>query len=71
VKRRDDAGATGDRLLTVDEAAQLLGLKRSTLYQWAYERRIPTVKLLGRALRFRLSTIERLIATSERPSLRR
>lgn len=71
MKRRDDAGATGDRLLTVDEAAQLLGLKRSTLYQWAYERRIPTVKLLGRALRFRLSTIERLIATSERPSLRR
>lgn len=71
MKRQPDAGAAGDRLLTVDEAAQLLGLKRSTLYQWAYERRIPTVKLLGRALRFRLSTIERLITASERPALRR
>lgn len=71
MKRRPDTDAAGDRLLTVDEAAQLLGLKRSTLYQWAYERRIPTVKLLGRALRFRLSTIEQLIAASERPALRR
>ena len=56
-----------DRLLGVAEAAALLGLKRSTMYQWAYERRIPTVKL-GRALRFRLSAIERLIADAERPA---
>lgn len=69
MKRQPATAVAGDRLLTVDEAAQLLGLKRSTLYQWAYERRIPTVKLLGRALRFRLSTIERLIAESERPAL--
>jgi len=60
-----------ERLLDVREAAQLLGLKPATLYQWAYERRIPVVKLFGRALRFRLSTIEKLIADSERPALRR
>jgi predicted DNA-binding transcriptional regulator AlpA len=48
----------------------MLGLKPSTLYQWAYERRIPVIKLLGRALRFRLSTIRKLIAESERPALR-
>ena len=59
-----------DRLLDVREAATMLGLKPSTLYQWAYERRIPVVKLLGRALRFRLSTIQKLIAESERPALR-
>lgn len=59
-----------DRLLDVREAAAMLGLKPSTLYQWAYERRIPVVKLLGRALRFRLSTIQKLIAQSERPALR-
>ncbi len=59
-----------DRLLDVHEAAAMLGLKPVTLYQWAYERRIPVVKLFGRALRFRLSTIEKLIADSERPALR-
>jgi excisionase family DNA binding protein len=58
-----------DRLLDVKEAATLLGVKPSTLYQWAYERRIPSVKLMGRALRFRLSTIEKLITDSERPAI--
>ena len=59
-----------DRLLDVREAAAMLGLKPATLYQWAYERRIPVVKLFGRALRFRLSTIQQLIAESDRPALR-
>ncbi len=59
-----------DRLLDVHEAAEMLGLKPSTLYQWAYERRIPVVKLFGRALRFRLSAVKKLIADSERPALR-
>lgn len=59
-----------DRLLDVNEAAAMLGLKPCTLYQWAYERRIPVVKLFGRALRFKLSTIEKLIRDSERPALR-
>ena len=57
-----------DRLLDVHEAAAMLGLQPSTLYQWAYERRIPVVKL-GRALRFRQSVIEKLIRDSERPAL--
>ncbi len=59
-----------DRLLDVNEAATLLGMKPTTLYQWAYQRRIPVVKLFNRALRFRLSTIEKLIADFERPALR-
>ena len=59
-----------ERLLDVREAAAMLGLKPCTLYQWAYERRIPVVKLFGRALRFKLSTIEKLIKDSERPALR-
>lgn len=58
-----------DRLLNVNEAAAMLGLKRSTLYQWAYERRIAHVKI-GGALRFRLSAIEKLIAKSEVPALK-
>ena len=58
-----------ERLLDVRGAAALLGLKPSTLYQWAYERRIAYVKI-GGALRFRLSAIEQLIAKSEVPPLK-
>lgn len=64
--------SAGDRLLDVHEAADLLGLQPATLYQWAYKRRIPVVKLFGRrgALRFRLSDVERLIKDSVRPARR-
>jgi excisionase family DNA binding protein len=61
-----------DRLLDVHEAAVILGLKATTLYQWAYERRIPIVKLSGSRgpLRFRLTTLLKIIEESERPALR-
>lgn len=59
-----------DRLLDVHDAAAMLRLSPKTLYQWAYERRVPVVKLFGRALRFRLSVIQKLIKDSERPALR-
>ncbi len=59
---------TPDRLLTVDEAAAILRLKPAALYTWASERRIPTVKI-GRALRIRMSAVERLISECERPAL--
>ena len=70
------AGGTGpvvpDRLLKVEEAAAMLGLKPATLYQWAYQRRIPVVKLFGPrgALRFRESDLRALIAGSVRPARR-
>ena len=38
-------------LLTVDQAAEYVGLSRSTLYQYASARIIPSLKL-GRLLRF-------------------
>jgi excisionase family DNA binding protein len=60
--------APSDRLLNVSEAAGLLAVKVSTLYGWAYLRKIPVVKL-GRSLRFRLSVITKLIADSERPAM--
>jgi excisionase family DNA binding protein len=55
-----------DRLLTVTEAAALISLQPRTLYKWAYQGRIPAVKL-GRALRFRLTTLLRLMAEWEEP----
>lgn len=72
-ERRAGAGTSSpDRLLDVNEAAAMLGLKPATLYQWAYERRIAVVKPSGPRgpLRFRLSTLQRLIVEWERPALR-
>lgn len=74
MERNGGSGSLGarpsvpDRLLGVREAAELLSVKPATLYTWASDRRIPTVKL-GRALRFRLSTLQKLITKSERPAL--
>ena len=59
-----------DRLLDVKEAAAMLAVKPATLYQWAYQRRIPFVKLLGRALRFRLSAIQSIMREWECQALR-
>ena len=60
-----------DRLLNVSEAATLFGVAKGTMYQWAYERRIPVVKPSGPRgpLRFRLSTLLALIESWERPAL--
>ena len=60
-----------DRLLDVNEAAAVLGVKPASLYQWAYQRRIPVVKLFGPrgALRFREGDIRSPIARSVRPAL--
>ncbi len=57
-----------DRLLDVREAAALLGIKERTLYKWAYQRRIPTIRL-GRALRFRLSTLTAMMDRLEEPAV--
>ena len=50
----------------------MLGLAPATLYDWAYQRKIPVVKPSGPRgpLRFRLSTLQGLIAKWERPALR-
>jgi excisionase family DNA binding protein len=66
------ADSLNHRLLDVREAAAMLAVKPATLYQWAYQRRIPVVKLFGPrgALRFRESDIRALIGNSLRPALR-
>ena len=43
--RLSQASSLTERLLDVHEAAAMLALKPATLYQWAYERRIPVVVL--------------------------
>jgi hypothetical protein len=41
---------------------------QQTIYTWSSERRIDTVKI-GRAMRIRISTVEKLIEDGDRPAL--
>jgi hypothetical protein len=45
--RRSDTAPLPERLLGVNEAAAILAVKPATLYQWAYQRRIPVVSCLA------------------------
>jgi excisionase family DNA binding protein len=57
------------RLLRLDEAADRLGLKLSTLRFWIWQRRIEVVRI-GRAVRVREDTITRLIEDGTVPAKR-
>jgi excisionase family DNA binding protein len=67
-----NAAKESDRLLDVQEAAELLGLRPATLYGWIYRRRLPVVKLSGPRgpVRIRASDLTRLIERNTRPALR-
>jgi len=47
-----------DKLLTVEEIAEYLSLKPSTIYQWTHQGFIPHVKV-GNRVRFRINHIEK------------
>jgi len=47
-----------DKLLTPDQIAEYLGVRKSTIYQWTHEGYIPYVKL-GKFVRFKESNVER------------
>jgi excisionase family DNA binding protein len=50
-----------EKLINVQEAAQILCVSVSTLYGWVWQRRIPFIKI-GRALRFRPTDLRCFIA---------
>ncbi|HOC00752.1 MAG TPA: helix-turn-helix domain-containing protein [Verrucomicrobiota bacterium] len=51
-----------NKLLTPQEAADLLGVKKSTIYQWTSQEYIPHVKLRN-LVRFRAEDLDEWIAT--------
>jgi excisionase family DNA binding protein len=55
-----------DRLLSADEAAELLGVSAYTVRQWARERRIPCVPLGPKLKRFRLVSLLHWMEEQER-----
>jgi excisionase family DNA binding protein len=58
------------RLVTAEEAAELLGVELSTVRQWTYQRRLPVIHPGGgRAARYRLSALLDLMDAWERPAL--
>jgi excisionase family DNA binding protein len=61
------AAHSHDPLLSVEEAAEFLGVSPYTVRQWARERRIPAIRL-GRYWRFRQSSLDAWIQAQERAS---
>jgi excisionase family DNA binding protein len=55
-----------ERLYTAEQVAELLSLKKKTIYGWAEQGRIPCYKI-GKALRFRESELREFIEASRIP----
>jgi len=53
------------RLLSVEQAATYLGVQKSTIYSWAWRRKIPSVKM-GRRLLFDREDLDRIIEERKR-----
>ncbi len=53
------------RLISVEEAAKYLGVQKSTIYSWAWRRKIPSVKM-GRRLLFDREDLDRMIEVGKR-----
>lgn len=51
----------GENLLTVKQAASILGLQESTVRKWVLSRRLAVVRL-GRSVRLRRDEVETLIS---------
>jgi len=53
------------RLIGVEETAKYLGVQKSTIYSWAWRRKIPSVKM-GRRLLFDQEDLDRMIEAGKR-----
>jgi excisionase family DNA binding protein len=58
------------QLLSVEEFAAALGVRPATVRQWVWMRKVPYHKV-GRCVRFKRETLDRLIQRSEVPALER
>ncbi len=52
-----------DKLLNVNQLADILGLKKITIYEWVRSNKIPFVKL-GKRVLFQPSDVEEFIKTN-------
>jgi len=49
------------KVVSIPEAAKLLGMGRSTIWRWIQEKRVETVRLGPRTTRIRMETTERIL----------
>jgi len=56
------------KYLTVDEAAELLRLKKQTLYKWICQRKIGSISLGGRTL-FQQEELEKWVEQRKRKAI--
>jgi len=57
------------RLLTVEEVAEILGLRVSTIRRMILERRIDTIRPSRRSVRIPQKTVEHILKTNYRPAI--
>ena len=57
-----------DQLMTVEQAAQYLGLAVSTLNKWRCHGGGPAFLKMGRAVRYKMESLDNYIDSSERQS---
>jgi excisionase family DNA binding protein len=53
-----------EKLLTIEQVAEALQVKKSTIYSLVCRKRIPHVKLTGKILRFKLSELQKWIESA-------
>jgi len=53
-----------EKLLTIDELAKVLSVKKSTIYQWVHLGLIPHIKV-GRLLRFKEENIQKWLISRQ------
>jgi excisionase family DNA binding protein len=59
-----------DRFLTMEEVGNLMGLDRSTIYNWKRRGVLPHYKIGKRAVRFKLAEILQWLETQKRDASR-
>ncbi len=59
----DSINAVGDRLLNIEQLAQILGVKVSTIHDWRYRgsTALPLAVKLGSTLRWRASDVRKFL----------
>ena len=61
VQSQQTVGIGEPKVVSVPDAAKLLGLSRSTVWRYIQEKRIETIHLGQRSTRIRMETINRLV----------
>lgn len=55
--QRSEAVVSVPRLISFSEAAEILGVAKSTLYAWTSQNRVPHIKLSKRLIKFRMEEL--------------